>query len=208
MRTLQKKLARQKDKRSKRRQRTRIKLARTAARIANLRTDHAHQVSHRIVADTPADVLAFEDLNLRGMTRSARGTTEEPGRNVRAKAGLNRALLHQSLGIILRFTRYKAARAGKLVVTVPAAGTSQTCACCGHRDPGNRQGSRFYCQQCGHTAHADANAAANIRARGLAKVLTALGRSAAQPFAEATRAGTHVPAQGADEASRSRHLAA
>lgn len=208
IKVLSKKLSRQKDKKSRRRAKTRIKLAKAHAHVADLRSDHAHQVSHRIVS-SPARVCVFEKLNLRGMTRSARGTVEDPGRNVRAKSGLNRALLHQTLGRIVQFTRYKATRVGKLIVEVPAALTSQRCNCCGHTEQDNRNGIRFQCKKCGYTAHADANASVNIKDDGVIAVLTMLGRSMGQPFAEATRARTSVHAQGANEAKqRSSHLAA
>ena len=210
VRALQKKMARQKDKKSKRRAKTKLKLAKTHAHIQDLRVDHAHQTSHRLV-ETPASVLVFEDLKLRNMTRSAAGTVEEPGANVAAKSGLNRSLLHQGLGRILQFTKYKAARAGKLVITVPPQNTSRRCPVCRHTEKANRHGIHFHCQNplCGHTAHADANASENIKQDGLQALLTALGRGADQPFAEATQGVnlTVYPA-GADEASRSPHLAA
>ena len=187
-------------------------MAKLGSRTTGLRNDHAHQTSHRIVA-SPASILAFEDLRLRNMTRRAKPVAAEPQpdgvprfeqNGAKRKSGLNRSLLHQSLGTILRFTRYKAARSGKLVVVVPPAYSSQECACCGYTDAANRKGATFLCQKCGHTADADANASDNIRDRGFAAVLSALGRSAGKPFAEATRGSP----QGADEASRSPHLAA
>lgn len=65
---------------------------------------------------------------------------EKPAPNgAGAKAGLNRSLLDQALGKILMFTRYKAARAGKPVLTVPARFSSQECSCCGHTSPAIRK---------------------------------------------------------------------
>jgi len=208
VKALQKKMARQKDKKSARRRKTKLKLAKTQAHIKDLRVDHAHQISHRIVG-TPKSILAFENLKLQNMTASAKGTAEEPGKNVAAKSGLNRSLLHQGLGRILQYVRYKAARAGKLVVLVPPQNTSRRCSRCGHTEEANRHGIHFRCLKCGHEAHADANASDNIQLEGVRTVLTALGRGAAQPFAEATKGMTiTVHPAGAVEASRSPRLAA
>lgn len=215
-RALQKKLSRQ-TKGSKRRERTRLKLARVGARTANLRTDHAHHASRQIVDNPAAQVIVFEDLKLRNMTRRAKAKPAEPqpdgvlrfeANGQKRKRGINRSLLHQALGTVVRFTRYKAARAGKLVVVVDPKGTSQECGCCHHTAPANRSGSKFLCQKCGHTADADANASGNIRERGIAAVLVALGRNAEKPCAEATGGRSFDSPQGADEARRSRHLAA
>ena len=212
-RALQKKLSRQTDKSSRRRGRTRVKLAKVSAQITSLRTDHAHQVSHRIVGHSPAEVLAFEALKLGNMTRRAKPVLAESGdhyeeNGAAAKSALNRSLLHQSLGLILRFIRYKALRAGKLVVEVPAAGTSQRCSCCGHTESDNRKGSHFTCKKCGHQAHADANASVNIQSDGVSAVLTLLGRIRVQPCAEATRERLTPLLKAPSKRTTSRHLAA
>jgi putative transposase len=68
-----------------------LRLARAKEREANARRDHLHKVSRKIV--NRYDLIAVEQLRLRSMTRSAKGTVEEPRENVAAKAGLNRALL-------------------------------------------------------------------------------------------------------------------
>ena len=85
-------------------------------------------------------------------------------------AGLNRALLSRALGSAVEKLKYKAYSANKLVVFVPAQYSSQECSRCGHTDPGNRHEQRFVCQRCGFTAHADFNAATNIKKRTLGKV--------------------------------------
>ncbi len=152
-----------------RRQRARARVVRLHDRIRAKRKDAAHQISARLVREF--DVIVIEDLPIRGMTRSARGTVERPGRNVAAKAALNRSILDAGWGQLTRFLAYKAASAGRDIVRVPAAGTSQTCAACGHRHRENRVSrDRFSCRACGHEDHADANAAAVILAAGLARV--------------------------------------
>ena len=105
------------------------------------------------------------------MTRSAKGTPEAPGKNVQAKAGLNRSILEQRWGVLLHQLQYKAEWAGKKVVEIDPAFTSQTCCCCGVVCPANRRGKRYTCSTCGVVMDADFNAAVNILRRGL----TALG---------------------------------
>ena len=95
------------------------------------------------------------------MTRSAKGTAEKPGKNVRAKAALNRAILDNAPGERVRQLAYKAHRFGSELRLVPAPFTSQDCSVCGARDKDSRPGCGrvFACTSCGH---ADRNAAVNI----------------------------------------------
>ena len=101
------------------------------------------------------------------MTRSARGTENDPGRNVRAKSALNRRILQQGWGYAQGMFDYKAARAGIRHIRVYPGGTSQTCAQCGKRDSASRiSQAEFTCTSCGHEANADRNASTNIGDRG------------------------------------------
>ena len=77
------------------------------------------------------DVIRVEDLKVRNMTRSARGTAASPGRNVRAKAGLNRGILRSGWGLLVRRLENKAP--GRVERISPAF-TSQRCSACGHVD--------------------------------------------------------------------------
>jgi putative transposase len=108
------------------------------------------------------DVIRVEDLNIRGMTRSARGTEGKPGHNVRAKAGLNRGILASGWGLLVRRLEDKTpARVEK----INPAFTSLTCSGCGHCDAGNRKSQAvFRCRACGLSVNADVNAARNIAA--------------------------------------------
>jgi transposase len=116
----------------------------------------------RIVAVKPAHVIRIEDLKNRGMTRSARGTIGQPGRNVRQKAGLNREIMASGWGYLGRRLEDKAA--GRVEKVRPQF-TSQRCSACGHVDPGSRESqARFRCTTCGFACHADLNAAINIAA--------------------------------------------
>lgn len=155
---LQRKLARQ-AKGSNRRARTKAVLARLAAREADRRKDWVEKTSTDLARRF--DVIRVEDLNVKGMTRSAKGTVEKPGRNVRQKAGLNRGILSAGWSILL--TRLEQKAPGRVEKINPAY-TSQTCNACKHVAAESRESqSRFRCTVCGHQAHADVNAACNIR---------------------------------------------
>lgn len=148
---------------SNRRRRARRRVARLHEQIRQQRRQHAHQLSARLVADY--DLIAVEDLRIPNMTRSARGTVEAPGRGVAAKSGLNRSIHDAGWGQLVNLLTYKAEGAGRKLVRVPAAHTSQTCAACGATHPANRPDrNHFTCTTCGHTAHPDANAAQVILA--------------------------------------------
>lgn len=145
---------------SNRRQCAKVRLARAMARDKDRRKDWSEKASTDIARRF--DVIRIEDLNIRKMTRSAKGTIENPGRNVRQKAGLNREILHSGWGLFARRLEQKAP--GR-VEKVPAAFTSQRCSCCGHVDAKSRKSqARFVCTACGYADNADVNAAINIAA--------------------------------------------
>ncbi|WP_348529977.1 transposase [Methylocaldum sp. RMAD-M] len=134
-------------------------------RIGNIRRDHLHKLSTTISKNHAAVVI--EDLQIRNMSRSASGTVEQPGKNTRAKAGLNRSILDQGWFEFRRQLEYKQAWRGGIVVAVDPRNTSLGCPVCGHVAKENRiTQSRFECAHCGHTAHADVNAAVTILAAG------------------------------------------
>jgi putative transposase len=108
------------------------------------------------------EVIRVENLNVKGMTRSARGTMEKPGRKVAQKAGLNRGILKSGWGLLV--TRLEQKATGR-VEKVKAAYTSQTCNACKHIAAESRKSqATFVCVACGHRANADVNAARNIAA--------------------------------------------
>jgi putative transposase len=139
------------------------RLARAKEREANSRLDALHKASREIV--NGADVIGAEKLNLRAMTRSAKGTIERPGVNVGAKAGLNRALLDAGFGILRRLIGEKAESAVRRVVDVESRYSSQECSNCGTIAAKSRRRRRFVCIACGFARHADVNAALVIRGR-------------------------------------------
>ena len=150
---------------SNRRKDTRKKLAKTSRKIANIRKDWIHKTTRQIVEK--CGTIVVEDLKVKNMMASAKGTIENPGKNVRQKAGLNRAMLDTAFGEIRRTLEYKCGRA----IEVNPAYTSQTCSHCGHAEKENRKTqARFLCVSCGFASNADTNAAMNIRRLGMAQL--------------------------------------
>ncbi len=153
--------------RSRRHQRILDALARLQAREARVRKNFLHKLTTDITKSH--GVVVIEDLRVRNMTRSAKGTIRSPGRNVAQKRGLNQAVLRQGWGEIEQMLAYKLDREGGTLIKVNPAYTSQMCGQCGVVDRRSRTSQAvFACVACGHTAHADINAARNILAAGLA----------------------------------------
>ena len=113
-------------------------------------------------------LIAVEDLSIKNMTASAKGTIENPGKNVRQKAGLNRSINEQTWGLLRSQIAYKAEWAGREMVLVDPRFTSQRCSGCGAVAAGNRHRKRYDCAECGMMEDADVNAAKNILHSALA----------------------------------------
>jgi putative transposase len=159
LRRLQRKLACAK-RGSNRRGRVRHTIARLRARETDRRKDWAEKTSTDLARRF--DLIRVEDLQITNMTRSAKGTRGDPGRNVRQKAGLNRGILGSGWGQLVRRLEDKAP--GRVEKIRPAF-TSQRCSACGHVDAKSRESqARFVCTACGFALHADVNAARNIAA--------------------------------------------
>lgn len=146
-------------------QKQKRKIQRLHSCIANIRRDYLHKVTTTVSKNHA--MIVIEDLKVSNMSKSAAGTVSQPGRNVRAKSGLNRSILDQGWYEMRRQLAYKQLWRGGQVLAVPPAYTSQRCACCGHTAKENRLSqSKFRCQVCGYTANADVNGARNILAAG------------------------------------------
>jgi putative transposase len=159
LRRLQHTLARAK-RGSNRRGRVKHAIARLRARETDRRKDWAEKASTDIARRF--DVIRAEDLQIRNMTRSAKGTRGNPGRNVRQKAGLNRGILRSGWGLLVRRLEEKAP--GRVEKIKPES-TSQRCSACGQVDPKSRESQAvFRCTACGFACNADVNAARNIAA--------------------------------------------
>jgi putative transposase len=131
------------------------------AKIARRRKDAKHKMTTDV--SRRCDVIYLEDLKVKNLTASARGTVDEPGVNVAQKAGLNRSMLDVSPGETRVQIKYKMRRSGGGVYYVNPAYTSQRCSACGHTEAGNRPDrDTFLCLSCGHAACADDNASQNI----------------------------------------------
>ena len=160
----QRKMARQ-VKGSNRRKDTKKKLGKVSRKIANIRKNWIHQTTKEIAEK--CGTIVVEGLKIKNMTASAKGTIENPGKNVKRKASLNRAILDTAFTEIRRGLEYKC---GRLIEVNPAY-TSQTCSECGHADKENRKTqTRFLCVSCGFASNADTNAAINIRRLGMARL--------------------------------------
>jgi putative transposase len=145
---------------SNRRRKVRTLIAGLKARDGNRRKDWVEKTSSDLARRF--DMIRVENLNIKGMTASARGTIQHPGNNVAQKAGLNRGILKSGWGQLVTRLEHKAA--GR-VEKVKAAYTSQTCNACKHIASESRKSqATFVCVACGHSSNADVNAARNIAA--------------------------------------------
>jgi putative transposase len=159
LRRLQRRLARA-ARGSNRRGRVKHAIARLKARETDRRKDWAEKVSTDIARRF--DVIRVEGLKIKNMTQSAKGTPENPGRNVAQKAGLNRGILGSGWGLLVRRLQDKAP--GRVEKVKPHY-TSQRCSACGQADRDSRESQAvFRCTACGFAGHADVNAAINIAA--------------------------------------------
>lgn len=179
----QRKLAR-KVKKSKNWFKQKQRITRLHTRAADMRSDYLHKMSTTISKNHA--VVVLEELKVKNMSASAKGTKEAPGKGVKQKSGLNKSILDQGWGYFRQMLEYKQARLGGWIVYVNPAYTSQTCSQCGHVHPGNRKSqAEFVCLSCGFTANADLNAAINISRAGHAQ-LACQANGAVMPSATGT----------------------
>jgi putative transposase len=164
---------------SNRERRTYEQIATLRARQARRREDWLHNETTDLARHH--SLVVVEDLQIKNMTRSARGTIENPGANVRAKSGLNRAILGMAWGKTERMLAYKCPSEGGVLIKVRAAHSSQTCLKCGRIAAESRWSREWFrCVGCGHRVPADTNAAQVVLTRGLAALSgTAPGYGAA-----------------------------
>ena len=126
-----------------------------------------HRITSQLIADH--DFIVMEDFNIPAMTRSGRGTLENPGTDVALRASLNRSILEQGWGLIQLQLAYKAEWAGKQVAKVSPQFISQDCSSCGHRRSGPHPNRIFRCRNCGLRLNQDTNAAINVLRLGQAQ---------------------------------------
>ncbi|MCP5160195.1 MAG: IS200/IS605 family element transposase accessory protein TnpB [Hahellaceae bacterium] len=158
------------------------------ARIGNARRDYLHKTTATISQNHA--MIVIEDLQVKNMSKSAKGTIEAKGRNVKAKSGLNRSILDQGWFEFRRQLEYKQAWLGGGVIAVNPRNTSRTCPCCGRIAKENRTTqAKFECVECGYANNADLVGAMNILAAGHA--VLACGERVQQD-----RSMKHEPAEG------------
>ena len=146
-------------------QKAKRKINKLHTTIANIRRDYLHKTSTAISKNHA--MIVIEDLQIRNMSKSSKGTSEKHGKNVKAKSGLNKSILDQGWFEFRRQLEYKQSWRGGFVIEIPPQHTSQRCSCCGHVSRDNRQTqAKFECVACGHSENADINAARNILAAG------------------------------------------
>ena len=143
------------------------KIGKLHHRIANIRKNFLHQISNTI-SKSHATVYV-EDLQVKNMSKSAKGTVEKHGKMVKQKSGLNRAILDQAWYEFRRQLEYKLRWRGGQLIPVSPQYTSQCCPACGHTAKANRTTQAlFACVKCGYTANADVVGAMNVLQRGRA----------------------------------------
>ncbi|MFC3333034.1 RNA-guided endonuclease InsQ/TnpB family protein [Paenalcaligenes hominis] len=161
------------------------RVQRIHSRIGNARRDYLHKATTAISQNHA--MVCIEDLQVRNLFTSAAGTTEQPGRNVRAKSGLNKAILDQGWFEFRRQLEYKLAWTGGWLVAVPPHYTSQTCPECGHCSQENRPTqAQFVCVACGVKENADVVGAINVLRAGHARFACEVSGAVMPPAA-----GTH-----------------
>ncbi|WP_372815751.1 RNA-guided endonuclease InsQ/TnpB family protein [Psychrobacter sp.] len=149
--------------------------------IANIRHDYLHKITTDISKNHA--MIVCEDLKVANMSKSASGTLENKGRNVRAKSGLNKSILDQGWGMTLTMLEYKQQWQGGLLIQVNPRFTSQTCFECKYVAKENRRTqAKFECVECGYIANADVNAARNILTVGHAVLSVEGGRGKGRPM--------------------------
>lgn len=150
--------------RSNRRHHTYDQIAAIYARAKRRRYDWQHKITTDLAREY--SLVVVEDLRISNMTRSARGSVAQPGRNVKQRSGLSRMMLAEAHARTVELLAYKLIERAGTLIKVPAPYTSLRCSGCG--ELGKRAGTRFSCPICGYKGHADHNAALNILAAGLA----------------------------------------
>ena len=164
------------------------KVQRLHTRIADCRKDYLHKATSAISQNHA--MVCIEELQVKNMSKSARGNAEKAGKSVKAKCGLNKAILEQGWFEFRWQLQYKLAWNGGMLIAVPPHNTSRTCPCCSHVSADNRKTqAQFRCMQCGHAENADVVGAINVLRAGHARLACGEDVSRARP-ARALRAAS------------------
>ncbi len=176
------------------------RVQRIHARIGNARGDYLHKATSAISKNHA--MVCIEDLQVKNLCKSSAGTAENPGQNVRAKAGLNKSILDQGWFEFRRQLQYKLPWAGGMLIAVPPQQTSQQCPVCDCVSAANRPTqARFCCVECLHEDNADVIGAKNILARGhrvvacgeaVSRCVSSAASSKQEPVEATEREATHA----------------
>lgn len=151
---------------SNRRRKVLARLSRIRQREADCRRTRHFQIVNSIVRNGPG-IIVIEDLSVKNMTKSAKGTRLNPGSKVAAKSGLNRSLQDSAFAQFIKILTDKAESAGRLIISVNSTNTSQDCFSCGTKVKKCLQQRQHICSECGLILHRDHNAALNVLHRGV-----------------------------------------
>ena len=165
------------------------KIQQVHGKIANARKDFLHKITTTLSKNHA--LVCIEDLQVRNMSKSSKGNSEQHGKKVKQKSGLNRSILDQGWGEFRRQLDYKLSWNGGILLPVPPHNTSKTCPCCHHVSKDNRKTQeKFLCVVCGYKNNADVVGAINVLERGYRLLACGesvqLGRSVKQEPAEAS----------------------
>ena len=147
---------------SKNKEKAKKRVAKIHEKVVNTRLDFMHNQANLLIKNY--DLVGIEKLLIPNMTKSSKGTLENPGKMVKQKSGLNRSILDASWGKFFEILIYKAEEANKIIQEVNPQYTSQKCSSCGFVFSENRESqSIFNCKNCGFQINADLNASKNIQ---------------------------------------------
>jgi IS605 OrfB family transposase len=154
----------------------RHKISKLHRHISAIRLDALHKASNQISKNHA--IIVLENLKVSNMSRSAKGTVADPGRNVQAKSGLNKSILDQGWFEFRRQLSYKQSWRGGQVLLVSPKNTSITCPVCRYISKKNRvTQSEFLCTECRYTENADLVGALNVLRAGHAQLACGAGIS-------------------------------
>ena len=167
LKRVQEKLSK-KEKGSNNRNKQRIKVARIHEKITNQRNDFLHKLSTKLIAEN--QTIALEDLNVKGMSSSAKGSIEQPGRMVKQKSGLNRSIISASWSKFVNYLDYKAQWQGNNIIKIGRFEPSSRLCVCGELNKELKLSDRIWtCESCNTKHDRDILAANNIKMFALIK---------------------------------------
>jgi len=136
-------------------------------RVRNRRHNFSHQTARKLVNQYA--MIAIEKLSVKNMSKApAPKQDSETGEylpnGASAKAGLNKSILDAAWSQFRNILTSKAESAGREIVAVRPAYTSQRCYGCGYTAPKTLKERWHLCPMCGTSLDRDTNAAINILA--------------------------------------------